>query len=201
MIQPIVEGHGEVPAVPVLIRRIGALMGIPCAPVGVPIRSKRSLLAKEDGMHRAVRVARQQPGCKAILILFDADDDCPAEITPKLIHWAEAAAAPLPCAVVLANREYEAWFLGCLEGLLRDRHSESAVAYENDPEAKRDARGELEARFGREFYYVEKEDQPSLTALADLSLVHRRCRSFRKMVKETDRLLRACGLNPSQWPG
>lgn len=201
MIQPIVEGHGEVPAVPVLIRKLAELMGIPFVPVGAPFRSKRTQLAQKDGLQRVIGRARDEPGCAAILVLFDADDDCPKEEAPKLLKWAEEAAAPLPCAVVMANREYEAWLLGSLEVLLRKRGMRPAQPYEGDPETKRDAKGELESRFGRDFYYIEKEDQPAFTALADWALVHQRCRSFRKMSKETRKLFIACGLDPAPWPG
>jgi hypothetical protein len=200
MIQPIVEGHGEVPAVPVLIRKLAELMGIPFVQVGAPFRSKRSQLAQKDGLQRVIGRAREEPGCKAILVLFDADDDCPKEEAPKLLRWAEEAAAPSPCALIMAKREYEAWFLGNLEVLLEARGIEPAHPYENDPETKRDARGELESRFGSDFYYVEKEDQPSLTALTDWALVHARCRSFRKMTKEVRRLFLASDLNPVVWP-
>lgn len=199
MIQPIVEGHGEVPAVPVLVRKLAELMDVPFVSVGHPIRSKRSQLAQEDGLRRAIAMARAQPGCRAILILFDADDDCPKTEAPKLLQWATAAAAPLPCSLVMAKREYEAWFLGCAEVLLRARNVSPAQPFAGDPEAKRDAKGELEGLFGKDFHYVEKEDQPSLTALADWKLVHQRCRSFRKMAKETRRLIEACGLTATEW--
>jgi len=200
MIQPIVEGHGEVSAVPVLVRRLAELMEIPYVRVGAPFRSKRSQLIQKEGLQTVISRAREEPDCAAILILFDADDDCPKKEAPKLLQWAEEAAAPLPCALVMANREYEAWFLGSLEVLLLERGVKTAQSFEEDPETKRDAKGELESRFGRDFYYIEKEDQPAFTALTDWALVHQRCRSFRKMSKETRRLFVACGLNPAPWP-
>jgi hypothetical protein len=200
MIQPIVEGHGEVPAVPVLLRKLGELMQIPYVPVASPIRQKRSQLTQEAGLKRAVQMARAQPGCKAILVMFDADDDCPKEVAPKFLTWAQEAAAPLPCSVVIPNREYEGWFLAGLESLLEQRGIQPAVPYNQNPEAKRDAKGELEDRLGGGFRYFEKTDQPSFTALADWSLIHGRSRSFRKMVKETRRLFHASGLQPSAWP-
>jgi hypothetical protein len=201
MIQPIVEGHGEVPAVPVLIRRLAELMSIPFVEVGAPFRSKRSQLTQKDGLQTVIGRAREEPGCAAILILFDADDDCPKEQAPMLLQWANEAAAPLPCAVVMATKEYEAWFLSSLEVLLQARGINPANPYDKDPEAKRDAKSELENRFGRDFNYIEKKDQPAFTALTDWELVHQRCRSFRKMSKETRRLFVACGLNPEPWPG
>ena len=64
MIQPIVEGYGEVPAVPLLVRRLGELMGIPYVPVGAPFRSKRSQLVQRDGLQRIIgRAKRKLPNC------------------------------------------------------------------------------------------------------------------------------------------
>jgi hypothetical protein len=200
MIQPIVEGYGEVPAVPVLLRRLAGLMEIPYLNVGSPIRSKRTQLTQEEGLKNAVQMARSQPGCTGIIVMFDADDDCPKELAPRILKWAQDAARPLPCSVVLPKREYEGWFLACLESLLEARGIQPAVPYDKDAETKRDAKGELESRFGEKFRYYERTDQPALSALADWALVHARSRSFRKMAKETRSLFIAAGLAPSCWP-
>ena len=200
MIQPIVEGYGEVPAVPVLLRRLAELMDISFVKVGSPIRSKRTLLTQEEGLKNTVQMARSQPGCTGIIVLFDADDDCPKELAPKILKWAQEAANPLPCSVVLPKREYEGWFLACVESLLEARGIQPALPYDKDAEAKRDAKGELESRFGGEFRYYERTDQPAFSALADLALVHARSRSFRKLAKETRSLFIAAGLAPSSWP-
>jgi hypothetical protein len=200
MIQPVVEGHGEVPAVPILLRKLAELMGIPFVRIGIPIRSKRSQLTQEEGLKRYIQMARSQPGCKAILVMFDADDDCPKENVPQWLQWAQEAAKPLPCSLVLPNKEYEGWFLACLGSLLAKRGINPVYAYDKDSESKRDAKGELEAHFGPEFHYLETADQPSLTARADWALVHERSRSFRKMVKEARLLFLADGLKPTSWP-
>jgi len=200
MIQPIVEGHGEVPAVPILLRKLAELMEVPYVQVGSPIRQKRSQMTQEGGLKRAVQMARSQPGCEAILVMFDADDDCPKLDAPRFLKWAQEAATPLPCSVVIPNREYESWFLACLESLPARSGIQPALPYDKDPEKTRDAKGELEDRFGCGFRYFEKTDQPRLTALADWGLVHARCRSFRKMAKESRTLFVASGLRPSAWP-
>jgi len=200
MIQPIVEGHGEVPSIPILLRRLANLMGIPSVKIGSPIRSTRSQLTQEAGLKRYVSMARLEPGCKAILIMFDADDICPKEAVPKILVWAQEAANPLPCAVVLPNREYEAWFLGCVESLLEARGIQPAIPYDKNCETKRDAKGELETRFGEGFRYFARTDQPAFTALANWALVYERCRSFRKMTKEARKLFVAEGHQPHAWP-
>jgi hypothetical protein len=47
-IQPIVEGHGEVPAVPILLRRLRDMCGAFGIEVNRPIRATRSQLVRED---------------------------------------------------------------------------------------------------------------------------------------------------------
>ena len=82
----IVEGHGEVQAVPVLLRRLGQQ----CDPrlslrIGRPIRTGRYKVVKLGELERTVELAaRQLPKPRAILILIDAEDDCPKELAPDL---------------------------------------------------------------------------------------------------------------------
>ena len=59
-IQPIVEGDGEVAALPVLLRRLIQIAN--AYPLGVnrPIRRPRTELVREDGVRKAVLLARLQ---------------------------------------------------------------------------------------------------------------------------------------------
>lgn len=201
MIQPIVEGHGEVSAVPILVRRLGELMGLPFVHVAAPIRRPRSKLVQESGLQQAIELAKIQPRCRGILLLLDADDDCPKTFAPALRTIAERTAQPLPCAVVLAKMEYEAWFLACITSLRGRRGISTTANYERDPEDVRDAKGAVEGMMGAGGKYLETSDQAALTALADWALAHQRSRSFRKMVKEARQLFVECDLQPSAWPG
>ena len=102
----IVEGESEVKTVPLLIRRIAANL-YPELPIVVlpPIRRPRNQVVKENELERAVEfVARQIGGQGAIFIIFDSDDDCPAELGPALFHRASQARSDLPIAVVLVKR-------------------------------------------------------------------------------------------------
>ena len=116
-IQPVVEGHGEVAAVPELLRRLLVEARTTGVDVGRPIRRTRSQLATEEGLARSIALARSQSNCAAILVLFDGDNDCPAHLGPAAQGWANAAARGLPCAVCIAHREYESWFLATLDSL------------------------------------------------------------------------------------
>ena len=57
MIQPIVEGHGEVQAVPVLLRRLIPELGCYVEIGSAPIRQRRSEIVREHDFKRAIRLA------------------------------------------------------------------------------------------------------------------------------------------------
>ncbi len=81
----IVEGHGEVEAVPILIRRIVERID-PSLFVRIqrPLRITRSQLLRPRELERAIELAARQVGPQGgILVLIDSDDDCPAELGPQ----------------------------------------------------------------------------------------------------------------------
>lgn len=198
---PIVEGHGEVAAVPVLLRRLlwdhALCFGMD---VGAPIRRTSSQFRREDEVRRMFRLALLQPDCAAVLLLFDGEDDCPYELAAKVRNWAQAEAGKTPCEVVIAYREYETWFLASVESL-RGRWSiaDDALA-PVDPEAKRDAKGALEEFMPRCRAYSETGDQDAMSAVFDMALAHQRNRSFRKLVKAVGDLARQLGQTVPAWP-
>lgn len=197
-IQPIVEGHGDVPAVPILIRRLIAATQTYELEVGRPIRQPRGRLVKEDSLRRAVKLALKQPGCAAILVLFDGDDDCPKELVPALRTWARSESGRVPCEIVVAKREYEAWFLASLESLRGSRGIRADASPPGDPESVRGAKELLEAHMACGSYF-EKIDQPSLTSAFDMAAAYS-CRSFRQMVTAFGRLAAGAGHPIADWP-
>lgn len=185
-IQPIVEGHAEVEALPVLLRRLRDEIQAFTVEFLRPIRRKRSELVLEQPLRNAVRLALLKPECRAILIVFDGDDDCPAQLAPVVQGWAQSEAGAIPCAVVIAHREYEAWFLATL----MEPHPA--------PETVRDAKGELADRL--QGGYLPTVDQPSLSATFNMSGAYPRCRSFRKLVAAFGELVQGLGVTVPAWP-
>ena len=199
VVQPIVEGQGDEAAAPILLRRLSMEAEAWNVRIARPHRRRRSQLARKADLQTAVRVALLTPACAGILILFDADDDCPRERAPKLEAWAREAARQIPCAVVMADREYEAWFLAAIESLRgKAGVSTDAVAHP-EPETPRNAKRELKQRMnsGR---YLDTVDQAPLTANFDLAAAWRHCRSFRKLVGAFGFLLDAADVRPARWP-
>ena len=200
LIQPIVEGHGEEEALPVLLRRLRNEASAWAVEIGSPIRRPRNKLASEHGVMQAVEIARRQPACEAILIAFDGDRDCPAELGPKVRGWAAAAAGGLPCEVVLPHREYEAWFLAAIESLrTHDLIRTNAESHPN-PEQPRGAKGQLKERLAAGRIYSPTKHQAALSASFSLELAYRRSRSFQKLTTSFGSLLKAIGEDIGVWP-
>ena len=125
----IVEGDGEVKAVPVLLRRIGAAVA-PLAALDVawPIRVPRGRFLKASGLEGYVSLAASRAGPDGrILVLLDANGDCPAELGAALLRRARAARPDLLIEVVLAKCEYEAWFIAAADSLRGTRGISNAA--------------------------------------------------------------------------
>jgi hypothetical protein len=187
----IVEGDGECSAVPVLVRRIARTLDPGLVPdVGPVLRVPCSRLVKEGELERTVELAaRKLGGQGGILIVLDCDDGCPATEGPALLKRAQAARSDMTISVVLAKREYEAWFLAAAESLRGRRGLPTDLLPPADPEAIRGAKEWLAERMPRNCGYAETTDQPALTALFDMDTARRAADSFDKCYREIVRLL------------
>ncbi len=186
----IVEGHGEREAVPIILRRIAVSLQIPGAVnVVFSLRTPRSKLIKPGELERAVEfAARRIDGSGAILILIDADDDCPAQLGPDLLRRAAQARSDVAIAVVLAKYEFESWFLASADSLRGCRGLKNNLHAPMNPETVRGAKEWLSQQMEGSRTYSETLDQPALAELFDLA-VARRADSFDKCYREISRLL------------
>jgi hypothetical protein len=191
-IASIVEGHGEVKSVPSLLTLILNTLGIHDIYALDPMRVHRQEVVKPGQLEQKIKVlvaTRRNVG--AILVLLDADEDCPAELAPALLDRA-GKNTHLPVRVVLARREFEAWFLGCTEpfrGFMGI--PDNAVAPE-DPEEERDAKGRLERNM-HGASYSSKVDQVRFVKRMDLDACRQHCRSFDKLFRDVQALVNAIG--------
>lgn len=91
-IASIVEGYGEVGALPKLLYRIAGELGAHLVIPKPPMRLPKSKLVAPQGIEDAVNAkASEVTGSGGILVLLDADDDCPARRGPELLVRASAA--------------------------------------------------------------------------------------------------------------
>lgn len=183
VIAPIVEGHGEVPAVREIVTRIGPeLLGGKRIEVAQPFRLDSGKMRKPEELAKAIHFAAarvQGPG--GVLVLRDGDDadvDCPVRLA-EILRPAHNL-VPVGVEIVIAYQEYESWFLAAGDSLraypgVRD----DAVAPAN-PEGRRGAKRELEKLMLES--YKETRHQPKFSALIDLETASKNSRSFRRMV-------------------
>jgi hypothetical protein len=199
---PIVEGHGEEKAVPCLVRRwlrhrgLDRFFDVPdfainakgCGKLRADYDERRHL-----GIEHYIRAAlRGRPD--AIIVILDADDECMNRgprngLGPELLARAREEVSHLPLAVVVANREYEAWFLASLTsiravGLLP---AAARIRGDLDPEAPRDCKGLIARLMGCK--YEETVHQLELTGGLTFSpRVKYRSPSYGKLLKDLERL-------------
>jgi hypothetical protein len=191
-IVPLVEGHGDVEAVPVLLRRVAQERGIFDLEVATPIRVPRSRLIKPGELEKGVELASRKGGPDgAILVVLDADDDCPAALGPSLLQRAQAARPDRTVSVVLAKREFESWFLAGAESLRGQRGLASDLATPPEPESIRGAKEWLRQRMPGTHGYRETVDQAPLAQALDLQSARRKSDSLDKFMREAALLLQS----------
>lgn len=191
-IASIVEGHGEVAALPILLRRVAQAVA-PSTPIHLPrpIRVKRQLVVKPGELERYVDFAARRAGPGgAILILLDADDDCPADLGIDLLQRAKAARSDRRIRAVLAKTEYEAWFIAATTSIA-DQHG-ADVKPHPDPESISDAKGWLGQNVLQGATYRPTRHQPKFTADFDLNAA-RAAPSFEKLWRDVTSLLHDSG--------
>lgn len=188
-IAAIVEGHGEQQsAVRTLLARIWTeLLGGEYAHVLLPIRRPRHKVVRRDDLLKAVDLANLKLGAvqgydkKLILVLLDADADRPCELGPRLMEIARSERPHLNVCVVIANVEYETWFVGAASSLTA-YFDLAGANVSSDPESVRQGKGTvLKLTHGR---YGETVDQARFSATMDLDECRLHCPSFDKLCRE-----------------
>ena len=129
----------------------------------------------------ARRPGRGQGG---VLVLLDADDDCPTELHAVMQPALEGMGV---VQVVAAKREYEAWFLAGFSSLSMHPLISPGSMTPADPERPRDAKGVFNTLLNGK--YRETVHQAKFSAQLDLGEAESRSRSFRRLVRAVDVIL------------
>lgn len=181
----IVEGYGEVAAVPVLLRRV-LHEKLQRYDVGIesPIRVPKNKLLKPDELERTVNLAvRRTSATDGIIVLVDADDDCPAELAPAMATRAAQSRPDRRISVVIAKSEFESWFVAAADSLAGYRGLYDGLVAPANAERIRDAKGWLSSNMPTGLTYRETIDQAAFASKIDLEQA-RQCPSFDKFVRE-----------------
>ena len=193
-IVPIVEGLGERASIRTLINLIVA-QDDTSVDVNSPIQLDRGKIVKPASLARYVELAAKSAGADGgILVLFDADDDCPVE----LVGQCDAAlkSSGLPYEIAVANRTYESWFVASVESLAGYRGLLDGLICPESPEQVGNPKAWLEDRHRdnqggmKRWRYRETIDQPGLTSRISVEQA-RRSRSFAHVENAIRRLAAA----------
>ncbi len=187
-IVPIVEGHGEEQAFPVLLRRLLYEQGRYEFTVTSPYNAKgRTKLTRPGGVEGYLATAASEADAAGIIVLLDLDEaDCAADLARELAARARGRGLHLPIAIVVAVQAYEAWFIASIV-TIRGRRVKGLKFLPGDvephpqPETIRSPKDWLKDRLVDDRFYKETQDMAPLTDLLDCAQVRRRCRSFRRL--------------------
>lgn len=175
---PIVEGPGDIEAVPILIRSVLHFHGLYDVDVLRPYRFG-DVHKVARNYERYVRTAEKEKA--AILWAIDCDDGCP-------VQWVKHFEQELPGGITVPVRfaffcrEYECIFLAereCLRHLAIPEKAELPT----DPESVRGAKEFISSLMPRGSAYKETVHQARLTARLDLGVARKNSRTFRHLEK------------------
>ena len=144
----------------------------------------RGNLTRDGGIERFFGYVRDHD---AVLIVLDADEDCPVDIARDLARRLRALRPSVPVAIVAANAAFEAWFLADLESIVGERVKGRVLIPQagdpfEDPDAVNNPKARLNALSANAESYKETTDQPALASMIDPEVVRRRSRSFRRLL-------------------
>lgn len=185
-IAPIVEGHGELEALPALLHRIAKTAGEVLV-VNRPIRVKAAKFINDDEdfrRHIELAAAKAIHNSGLVLVLLDCEDDCAAVIGSQILQRALAIRPDARFVVSLATKEYESWFLASARSLGGLRGLPQNLEPPVGAEAIRNAKGWLGQRMS--VAYDEITHQLEFTRKMDLDQAceNQSFRRFRDRIAE-----------------
>lgn len=188
----IVEGDGELTALPNLINRLlqKGFQRYDIVPDYPKNAHTKNNLIKNGGIEDFIGYCVKDKA-NAILILLDSDKECPIDIASHLHDRIFKLNLHIPVAIVCAKCEYEAWFLANLDALIQNGLLKSDASYDTTKiEEKRDVKGWLSANMpsGK---YKEVTDQLKMTRYIEFERTHELSRSFRRLMHAIEELVKA----------
>ena len=114
-IVPVVEGPGDKEAFPLLLRRI---LGERLQRYDLRVATPKDAHGKsqlDKKLESFLKYSAIESDCGGILVLRDADDDCPLSLAKTLSEQCLNFSVQKPVAVVCAKAEYESWFLASID--------------------------------------------------------------------------------------
>ena len=122
-----------------------------------------------------------RPRPTGILLMIDADDDCPVALGEHMRSLAKEIRPDAPVFTVIPNREFEAWFLASASSFAGLFDLPNDLETPKNPESIRDAKGWFTKRMPPGIKYRESFHQKRFVKHLDLEVARANSRSFRKL--------------------
>ena len=190
-IAPIVEGHGEVAAIlPLIHNIIASYDGTVYPRIVTPYRVPWGSLVNRSGeLERSAQIVFREGGQDSrLMLLLDADGYCPATLGPELLERLRSRFPDKAISVIVADWEYESWFVESAESIAAHVGSSLEVEIPENIEGIQNPKGWLESNILHS-RYRETSDQASFSSVVDVPLARQRSRSFDRFCTELQRLL------------
>ena len=189
---PVMEGHGEVKALSLLMRRllqerlVRYDISIGSGPAGTVRAPGRGRLQKDLGKYLGHAI--NKPDCAGILVLIDADKDCPLNLAGELRGQYESSRVNVPVEIVCAKEEYEVWFLASIDSIRGRASIPADSVLDNTVESQSSPKSWLTHSMPPGRAYKPTLHQELLTAHIDLQMAYDNSRSFRRMCHALEQL-------------
>lgn len=174
----VVEGHGDVFAFPVLLRRLCAeVFGLHNIAVEPPYRLPKGRITIAEHLVPVLELGISRLNGRAeegdillLLVSRDADEDCPVKVAATIAAIAATVAGTTICKAVIPNVEYEAWLLAGATPLASHADCSDAAYDVADADAVKNPKAEFEKKvLLPDRFYAETIDQPKFSAQISLS--------------------------------
>lgn len=190
-IASIVEGHGEEAAIrPLITNIIASGTGDVYPRIAQPYRVPWGSLVNRSGeLERSAQIVLREGGPSSrLLVLLDADECCPALLGPELLERLVQRFPDRRISVVIANWEYESWFVASAESIAQHVGATLGAEVPGNIEAIQNPKVWLERNVLNR-RYRETGDQASFSSVIDVSLARQRSQSFNRFCRELERLV------------
>ena len=194
-IVPVVEGDGDVVAFPGLLNRI--LLKYHNRPDVLVARGKSGVVKAngrqnlEKDLGKFLQHAQNKPNCDAILVLLDADVDCPVLLGRLLSQHCSEIGTKCPVQIVCARRSYESWFLASLATVRGKGVIPHTATIVGDAEDVPNPKQWITSLLPQGQAYKETTHHAALSSLIDVDLAEENSRSFRRLCHALAQLLDA----------
>lgn len=182
----IVEGFGDVCAVPALLGRAAKDIGISIFALNNPIRGGGiKSLRKEGEFERHIALAASRLDADFVMLVIDCDEACPIDLLHEFLPRCKSTIDKYhkDIRICFVEKEFESWFLASHHTIRLEEDgywdfSDNFPNYKNISGAKERLAKSMKGRT-----YKETRDQLIFAKRIDVNFLNEHDRSFRRFVK------------------